>query len=237
MDPRLKEIVDNFDKMKIGLDDTFKFHCTECGKCCTNREDIMLTARDVYNMSKALGMTPEEMIREYCEWYIGHDSRFPIVRILPRGSVRRCPLLKDRKCLVHNAKPAVCAMFPIGRAVMVDKGKYSAAAIQQVGIQYILQPIECGDDSETFTVRQYLEMFGIPVDDPFFFEWQSLLCEVSTFVRKAEKRTSEDIMQGLWLAVFVAVYLKYDTAKPFLPQFQENKAKLLDLIHNVQHIM
>lgn len=27
MDQRLKEIVDNFDKMKIGLGDTFNFHC------------------------------------------------------------------------------------------------------------------------------------------------------------------------------------------------------------------
>lgn len=34
MDNRLKEIVDNFDQMKIGLDEPFKFHCTMCGKCC-----------------------------------------------------------------------------------------------------------------------------------------------------------------------------------------------------------
>ena len=47
MDNRLKEIADNLDKMKIGLDDTFKFNCTMCGKCCKNREDILLTPRDL----------------------------------------------------------------------------------------------------------------------------------------------------------------------------------------------
>lgn len=39
MDPRLKSIIDNFDAMKIGLDDTFHFGCRQCGKCCINRED------------------------------------------------------------------------------------------------------------------------------------------------------------------------------------------------------
>lgn len=49
MDKRLKEIVDNFDSMKIGVDEPFRFHCTMCGKCCINREDILLTPRDIWN--------------------------------------------------------------------------------------------------------------------------------------------------------------------------------------------
>lgn len=52
MDNRLKEIVDNFDSLKIGLDEPFRFHCTMCGKCCINREDILLTPRDMYSMVK-----------------------------------------------------------------------------------------------------------------------------------------------------------------------------------------
>lgn len=62
MDNRLKEIVDNFDQMKIGLDEPFKFHCTMCGKCCIDREDILLTPRDIYNMSKELGLNPRDFL-------------------------------------------------------------------------------------------------------------------------------------------------------------------------------
>lgn len=120
MDNRLKEIVDNFDQMKIGLDEPFKFHCTMCGKCCIDREDILLTPRDIYNMSKELGLNPRDFFIAYCENYIGSDSRMPIVRLKPRGSIKRCPLLKDRKCSVHKAKPAVCAMFPIGRCIRFE---------------------------------------------------------------------------------------------------------------------
>lgn len=117
MDERLKNIVDNFEAMKIGVDDPFQFRCTMCGKCCINRDDILLTPRDIYNMAKELGITTKELFETYCESYIGSDSRIPIVRLKPRGSVKICPLLKDRKCSVHKAKPTVCAMFPIGRCL------------------------------------------------------------------------------------------------------------------------
>lgn len=114
MDERLKDIVENLDSMKIGLDEPFKFHCDMCGKCCIHREDILLSPKDIYNMSKELGIKPEELFERYCEVYVGPDSRVPIVRLKPRGSVKRCPLLKNRKCMVHKAKPTVCAMFPLG---------------------------------------------------------------------------------------------------------------------------
>lgn len=54
MDNRLKEIVDNFDSLKIGADEPFRFHCTMCGKCCINREDILLTPRDIKNRTVPL---------------------------------------------------------------------------------------------------------------------------------------------------------------------------------------
>lgn len=88
MNETLKNISDNYDKMHIGLDEPFKFHCTMCGKCCIEREDILLSPKDVFNMSKRLNITPNELFEKYCEMYIGSDSRMPIVRLKPRGSIR-----------------------------------------------------------------------------------------------------------------------------------------------------
>ena len=119
MDETLKNIITNLGGRQIGMDEEFRFHCTECGKCCIHREDILLNPRDIYSMSKELGMSPGELFLKYCETYIGDGSRIPIVRIKPKGSVKRCPLLKDRKCSVHKSKPSVCALFPIGRVLQV----------------------------------------------------------------------------------------------------------------------
>ena len=230
MDKRLKEIVDNFDSMKIGADEPFRFHCTMCGRCCINREDILLTPRDIYRMAKELQISPEELFKRYCETYIGHDSCIPIVRLKPRGSVKRCPLLKDRKCSVHKAKPGVCAMFPIGRCVTVDQ-KAAKTVNAKIGeIQYVFTNPGCGDNAETHTVREWLSEFGIPVEDEFFKLWHQKIFQLGSIFRKAEKVCSDHTMELAWTATFVALYLEYDTSKEFLPQFEENSEKILNLM-------
>ena len=35
----IKELKEQLGYEEIGLDDTFTFHCTQCGKCCIHRED------------------------------------------------------------------------------------------------------------------------------------------------------------------------------------------------------
>ncbi len=230
MDTRLKEIVDNFETMKIGVDEPFKFHCTMCGKCCINREDILLTPRDIYNMSKELEITPEVLFKQYCETYIGSDSRIPIVRLKPRGSVKRCPLLKDRKCSVHKAKPTVCAMFPIGRCIMIDAKKESSLQLAPGDTQFIFTAPGCGDDTKTHTVREWLSAFGIPLEDEYFIKWQQTIVELGSIFRKVEKSFQAKTMDLAWTAAFVGLYLNYDMAKDFRPQFEENRQKLLELM-------
>lgn len=60
-----QELVENFEQYRIGLDDTFAFKCRECGKCCKEREDILLNSRDVYNIATALNLTHEQVIEKY----------------------------------------------------------------------------------------------------------------------------------------------------------------------------
>ena len=231
MDKRLQDIVNNFERMKIGLDDTFKFECKMCGKCCIHREDIMLNPKDIYNMAKELNLKTGELVEKYCEAYIGPDSRIPIIRLLPRGSVNRCPLLKDRKCMVHSSKPTVCAMYPIGRCITL-LGK-TAADIDS--IQYIFNKPDCkgSEGLEKHTVREWLESFGIPINDEFFIKWQKMAMEMGTGFRKIEKKVSDQTMEMLWKAAFIGLYLHYDTGQDFMSQFDENAQKFTELLHSV----
>lgn len=230
MDARLKNIMENYDKIRIGLDDTFRFHCTMCGQCCIHREDILLTPRDIYRMAKELEITPQELFERYCETYLGGDSRMPIVRLKPRGSVQRCPLLKDRKCSVHRAKPTVCALFPIGRCIKIDPENQTPDAIETAQIEYIFSDPGCGDNSETHTVREWLHDFNLSEEDDFFRKWNRVLVRLSKAFCEMEKKTDEELMNLMWSATFVALYLHYDIEKPFLPQFEENAEQIQTLV-------
>ena len=66
-----QELFENIEQVKIGLDEPFHFKCRSCGKCCKNREDILLTPRDIFRIALYLQKTSTEVIEEYCEYYIG----------------------------------------------------------------------------------------------------------------------------------------------------------------------
>lgn len=235
MDQRMKDIMARFDSMKIGLDEPFQFGCTMCGECCINREDILLSPRDIYRMAKELGLSAGSLFLKYCEAYVGQDSRMPVVRLNPSGPDRRCPLLKDRKCMVHNAKPTVCAMFPIGRCLVGKNPGEGITDISKTNLQYIFVNPGCGNKSSTYTVREYLESSGIPVYDEYFMEWQRTVLRSVNILRKAEKEVRKEVMEQVWSAAFASLYLHYDTMADFMPQFAENVEKFSGMMNQILH--
>ena len=227
------ELFRDLESMTIGLDDTFKFHCDQCGKCCTHREDIILSPMDIYKMAKELKMTPVEFYHEYCVFNIGEHTRMPIVRLASEGKDTNCILLKNHRCSVHKVKPAVCTMFPLGRYMCFEKDDYNAESIDTSKVKYLLQPPECGDESETHTVREWLSGFDIKLEDEAFVQWQKAISRFSNKFKELEKKQDMLSMMEIWFVVRVSLYLQYDTSKEFLPQFNYNVENLLKLLDDI----
>ena len=114
----------NIGSLTVGLDDTFAFHCTQCGKCCIYRTNIILSPRDIFKMAKELKLSNADFLRKYCSMHIGPTGRMPIITLRPVGKDDRCPLLKNNKCSVHKVKPSVCGMFPLGRYIAFSKDDF-----------------------------------------------------------------------------------------------------------------
>lgn len=230
------ELFRDLESMTIGLDDTFKFHCDQCGKCCTHREDIILSPMDIFKMAKELKMTPVEFYHEYCVFNIGEHTRMPIVRLASEGKDTHCVLLKNHRCSVHKVKPAVCAMFPLGRYMSFEKDDYNAESIDTSKVKYLLQPPECGDESETHTVREWLSGFDIKLEDEAFVQWQKAISRFSNKFKELEKKQDMLTMMEIWFVVRVSLYLQYDTSKEFLPQFNYNVENLLKLLDDIPRL-
>lgn len=116
-----EEMFQNIESFTVGLDDSFSFHCTQCGKCCIRRTDIILSPRDIFKMAKELKLSNADFLRKYCSMHIGPTSRIPVITLRPVGKDDRCPLLRNNKCSVHRVKPSVCGMFPLGRYIAFGK--------------------------------------------------------------------------------------------------------------------
>lgn len=86
-------------QLNNSTNDTYKFHCR---KCCKHKDKVILTARDVYNISEELSISIKELIEKYCSVYTGSNTPITIVKIHPRRNMWHCPFLKNNKCLIYN---------------------------------------------------------------------------------------------------------------------------------------
>ena len=230
---REEMLLQNIQLNTIGLDDTFKFHCTQCGKCCIQRDDIILSPMDLFRMAKELKMSHTDFIHTYCSIHIGSASRMPIIMLRPVGKDNRCPLLKANKCSVHHVKPAVCGMFPLGRYMSFPKGEFNAEAIEACEVKYLLQPPECGDESETHTVREWLSDFDIKLEDTSFIRWNQAISEIGQKVQELEKKMDMLTMMEVWFVIRVVMYEIYEHDKEFLPQLEANYEGLMSLLNDI----
>lgn len=235
MNDHKEGLLDNLQKHLLGLDDTFQFKCLSCGKCCKNREDILLNSRDLFNIAKKLNLTMVQVLEKYCETFIGHSSRIPVTRLLPHGANNVCPLLIGNKCSVHDSKPTVCAVYPLGRIISGEDMAEGLQPDKPMIMQYILNPVSCGRIKHKHTVRSWLEMFNIPIEDEFYFMWCELIFTLSGIMRGfEEKGLSHEILELMWHNIGTALYAAYDVNRDFMEQFKENHSKILMLFKSIE---
>lgn len=225
---RTGEGIEHLEEHLLDLDSEFRFKCRRCGKCCVHQDTIIFNARDIYNIAKKKGMTMQAVVEAYTETYIGRNSRIPIIHLLSNGPKGACPLLADGRCSVHDCKPTVCALFPLGRVVMGKKFGEPIENLDEVQVKYILNDHDCGSAKRVNTVRSWLAKFGIPEHDEFYMLWNKVLMSLTPAIMKLEKaKVSEYVLDTLWSAIYQALYLDYDTKQEFMPQFQATADKLL----------
>lgn len=172
-----------------------------------------------------------EVVDAYTEIYISRNSCIPIVHLLSNGPKGACPLLSaDGRCSVHDCKPTVCALFPLGRVAINRTDDQAPGEGEMPTIKYILNDHSCGSAKTVNTVRSWLAKFGIPEQDEFYLLWNKVRMSLTPAVMKLEEeKVSEPVLEMLWGVIYETLYLHYDTSQEFMPQFQVVADKLLNL--------
>lgn len=233
----------------VELDDTIKFDCKRCGRCCSNRNDIILNPFDVYKIAKGLSITMEEVIDKYCVVQHGTSSGLPLV-ILAEDERGLCPFLKFSAtegkfgCSINDFKPGACIMHPIGvvRSRDEENGKQNT--------QFIEVP-SCsihGTNTE-IKVRDFIKAY---LDNEECHEAGSLLvlepmkylntakfmkCFVEHDEEELRKNFSEDEIDKImsvdkfllincyrvYMSTFLTSMFSFDTNRDFMEQIEERK--------------
>lgn len=224
------EGIEHLEEHLLDLDSEFRFKCRRCGKCCIHQDTIIFNTRDIYNIAKKKGLTMREVVDAYTEVYIGRNSRIPIIHLLSNGPKGACPLLENGRCSVHDCKPTVCALFPLGRVAVGSKDDGQPGLGQELQVKYIINDYNCGSAKRVNTVRSWLARFGIPEHDEFYLLWSRVLTTLTMAAMKMEEaKVSEPTLNMFWSTVCQILYFQYDVARDFMPQFQAAADALIHL--------
>ncbi len=91
----------------------WSYVCGQCGNCCKEK-DFILTPYDVARLAASLGQTTAETMARYV------DPSRPALKTVEGGW---CVFFEQgRGCTVHEGRPAVCRLYPLGRTVTRDSG-------------------------------------------------------------------------------------------------------------------
>ena len=206
----VEDAEDNFPV--IADHDTFSFACGGCGDCCRQREDIVLSGYDLFRISRRLGLPPALTANAFCRQYMGSVSLLPVMRLAPRDDrSRSCPFLWNDRCSIHEDKPLVCALYPLGQSIEKDGH-----------VEYFLQPIDCCGRIFEARLSDYLTGVGIRQREALDVEWAFTCMRLTRKMKALRESGGLPVLKAAQNHARRALYLDYDPAQPFEPQFQKN---------------
>lgn len=271
MNDKEKETLEESVKRNLGQNiktidenDTFNFHCVQCGQCCMNRRDIILNPFDVYNGAKYLGITCKEFFSKYCYTTLGANSKIPMV-LLETTDNGYCPLLKfdvkdggKFKCTINPAKPGACSNHPIGVCFSINQETNDIENIQYIKTE------QCPNSKsdEEHVVKDWVKPYTDHLDeinashhvqhyitsfiDPKMFLYMCKYFTEPILQEKDESKITEEDKKlfTLFTALMHVVidstinigYLSYDTDKPFVEQTEGVLKELKDIYKHCKHI-
>jgi len=195
----------------LDLDDVFPFVCKECGSCCKNREDILLTSWDVFRLARHFKISTAEIIEKYCEVISGSDSKLPVVRLIPKPYNKTCAFLKHSKCSLHftDAKP-VCGWCS-------THGKMNKGGGER---GYYHNPTTCGMKGIS-VVRDFVGDAGSDASNEASDIWTEAIFKITPILLKAYKKSQESY-QALFQTAFFLLYCEFSADKDFAAQLKRN---------------
>lgn len=211
----------NLNQNFIRKDQEFRFRCTQCGEWCRNKapqDRILLSTVDLYRAANILGNDIQDVIAQSCEMVPGQESMIPLVVMKQRldGS---CTFLKKGKCTIHENKPLVCAMYPLGRLSFLDEdtGSYT--------FQYYLKDYQkegChGAADEIWTAEKWLARFNVEQYDECIRLYRQLGEDCSRLMHACK---TDDEKREMFSTAFYMIFVKYDRSQPLREQMEMNLA-------------
>ena len=200
------KLYDAGDMAKLGVDD-----CSGCHACCCGMgESITLDPYDVFRLEKGLGKSFEELLALNLELRVADGIILPCLKMNETDS---CTFLNELgRCSIHQFRPGICRLFPLGR--IYENGTH----------KYFLQVNECHKERQTkIKIKKWIDTPDFGKYEAYIDKWHFYLKTITD--RAAEISTEE--LKAINMKLLQKFYLTpYDISNEFYEQFE---ARMNDL--------
>ena len=201
------DISDISDGKKYSINDMARVGCSDCSgcsKCCSDMGDfIILDPYDAVRLCEGTGRNIGELLQNIIELTVVDGV------VLPGLNVRdgKCHFLDcDGRCSVHEFRPSICRMFPLGR--IFENGTH----------YFFLQKYECPAPNKTkVQIKKWLGEKDISFHEKFTDLWHYFLKDTQEIIAKSDDETAKRIS----LTILNEFYLKPYSDRNFLGQVCE----------------
>ena len=191
------------DMAKLGCQD-----CAGCSSCCKGMgSSIILDPLDIFRISVKTGMPFEGLLQAHIELNVVDGIILPNLK--QTGLNEACAFLNaEGRCSIHEARPGICRLFPLGR--YYEDGDY----------KYFLQVNECQKDNRTkVKISKWVDTPEYPKYKTYILKWHYFLNEVEEILATSG---DEEYSKQCCMLILQAFYMKkYDDTRDFYEQFEE----------------
>lgn len=182
--------------------------CKGCSQCCSGMgSSVVLDPMDLYRLTVGLSMTFEELMGDKIELGVVDGIILPNLKM--RGGSETCAFLDENgRCGIHEQRPGICRLFPLGRYYEKEKRSF----------RYFLQVHECPAPNKTkIKVEKWLSTPDLPKYEAYINKWHYFLEDVQFRLEGSE----DEVRKNTDLFLLKLFYILPYTGDDFYVQFEE----------------
>ena len=191
------------DMAKLGCNE-----CAGCSECCRGMgQSIVLDPYDLFQIQKVTGLNFAQLMQEKIELHVEDGLILPSLK-MQSGSDACGFLNQGGRCAIHDYRPGLCRLFPLGRNY------------DEKGLRYFLLEDACQVQNRTkVKIKKWLGISSLPQYEKFLIEWHDLRKNMQARIMEQK---SDKYTQSINVKMLEVFYQKpYDTEEDFYMQFEE----------------
>lgn len=160
-------------------------NCEGCKSVCCHGmgNSIILDPYDIYRLTDCLNTTFEELLKDN-KVEINYVDGIMLPNLKMSESTDNCTFLDEsRRCAIHQARPGVCRLFPLGR-YWEDETHF----------KYILQTGQCKKENlSKIKVKKWLDTDNLAEYNAYIVMWHQYLKRIEAAVAGISEELSKKL--------------------------------------------